>query len=68
MTSNFADNRISREIKLTKDINILKSDLSNGIDWSKAKNMEFHEKKFESLRYRLLFMQDTLSSYALVLV
>ena len=45
--------RISREIQLTEDTEILQSDLNNVIDWSTANNMELHEKKFESLSYRL---------------
>ena len=53
-TSSFADDtRISREIQLTEDTEILQSDLNNVIDWSTANNMELHEKKFESLSYRL---------------
>ena len=47
------DTRISREIQLTEDTEILQSDLNNVIDWSTANNMELHEKKFESLSYRL---------------
>ena len=38
---------------LVKDTEILQSDLNNVIDWSTANNMELHEKKFESLSYRL---------------
>ena len=53
-TSSFADDtRISREIQLTEDTEILQSDLNNVIDWSTANNMELHEKKLESLSYRL---------------
>ena len=53
-TSSFADDtRISREIQLTEDTEILQSDLNNVIDWSTSNNMELHEKKFESLSYRL---------------
>ena len=53
-TSSFADDtRISREIQLTEDTEILQSDLNNVIDWSTANNMELHEKNFESLSYRL---------------
>ena len=53
-TSSFADDtRISREIQLTEDTEILQSDLNNVIDWSTANNMELHEKKFKSLSYRL---------------
>ena len=53
-TSSFADDtRISREIQLTEDTEILQSDLNNVIDWSTANNMELYEKKFESLSYRL---------------
>ena len=50
-TSSFADDtKISREIRLTEDP---QSDLNNIIDWSTSNNMELHEKKFESLSYRL---------------
>ena len=50
-TSSFPDDtRISREIQLTED---LQSDLNNVIDWSTANNTELHEKKFESISYRL---------------
>ena len=53
-TSSFADDtRISREIQLTENTEILQSDLNNVIDWPTANNMELHEKKFESLSYRL---------------
>ena len=53
-TISFADDtKISREIQLTEDTEILQSDLNNVIDWSPANNMELHEKKFESLRGRL---------------
>ena len=46
-TSSFADDtRISREIQLTEDNEILQSDLNNVIDWSTANTMELHEKKF----------------------
>ena len=50
---NADDTRISCEIQLTEDTKILQSDLNNVIDWSTANNMELHEKKFESLSYRL---------------
>ena len=54
LTSSFADDtRISREIQLTEDTEILLLDLNNVIDWSPANNVELHEKKFESLIYRL---------------
>ena len=53
-TSSFADDtRISRELQLTEDTEILQSDLNNVIDWSTSNKMELHEKKFESLSYRL---------------
>ena len=44
--------RISCEIQLTEDTETIQSDL-NLIDSSTSNSMELHEKKFESLSYRL---------------